>query len=301
MAELSKVAFQARDEDASLVTLLSDPRALALTKRCGPKSILTRELDGRLARIAINEEIVAMYECYDDTALEPLVTSLAHNTSWPARLLAAMYGASGFAVQQSLIACFESSRTAISFLLNMRPYIMTTAILCRRALRADKACNRWRVSLNRGDFATHVLTSTCPYIAASAIRHYHWRCEITTITTPPMGHLFKLIPEGLTLPGISYIHIRVGKVHEWVGNVSDHLIRGDQEPFLGNVTSSATRNQMQVIRSKDALIDGVLNLAVVKSWAALVDDDGSLDRLVEKIGVNSCIYGSKSWSRHHKM
>lgn len=283
-ATLRRVIYQPRDTEASLLTLLTDPRALALTKPVGAAGILNAELDGRLSRVAQNEELVQLYEVYDETALETLIRCLQHNTTWPARLLAALYGSSGFAARQAVLACFESSRTAISFLLHTRPYRASTPVICRRALAADQRLNRWRRQLLDDELGMFRMTlHNCPALAAQQLRKYHWRREITTITTPPMGHLFELLEGQLVRHGVSFIQLRVDSPRDRVGTQSDHLVQGPYEPFLGHTTSSATRNQLEILRAKDVLFECVMNLSLVRSWSKLVDDDGSLCNLVDDL------------------
>jgi len=278
---LDRVLRQPRDPEASLLTLLADPRSLALTRPMGPYGVVMKELEGRLSREAKNEELAALYEQYNDEAQEILVKALKHNKHWPARLLSAIYGSSGFSAREAVVACFKSSRTSIAFLLRTRPHRLSTPVLCRKALASEQQYNRWRVNLIFGSLGTPVpCLPSCFTGAANAIRRYHWKREVTTITTPPMGHLFKLVKDTTMPAGSTYISIRIGKPVERVGNVSDHHCSGEFEPFLGHTTSSATRNQMQLVRSKDQMVDGVLNLALASSWAQLVDDDGSLRKLI---------------------
>lgn len=99
-----------------------------------------------IVRIVRNEEVPRIYEGYDESALELLLECLKHNVHWPARLLAAMYASSGFATRQALVSSFDSSKTAISFLLNTKSYRMTIPVVYRRALYADIRVNKWRVS-----------------------------------------------------------------------------------------------------------------------------------------------------------
>lgn len=275
---------QPRDSDASLLTLLSDPRSLALTRPSGPVAVLTTELDGRLARVAKNEELVQLYETYDEEAQEALVRSLAHNTVWPARLLGAIYGSSGFAARKAIASCFESSRTAIAFLLHTKPHRMSTPVLCRRALLAEQRYHQWRYGLLSGDHGLLTLDClACPTLIAHSLRRTHWGREVTTITTPPMGHLFELLEGAVVPPSETYLQIRVAAPIDRVGNVSDHLSRGPFEPFLGHSTSSATRTHVEILRSKDLLVDSVLNLALSRSWAKLIDEDGSVVSLIDDL------------------
>ncbi|APG78852.1 RNA-dependent RNA polymerase [Xinzhou nematode virus 5] len=282
---LALVLRQPRDPEASLITLLSDPRSLSLSKPQGPLSILRAELNGRLTRVAVNEEIAQILSTQNDLGEEVLVKSLIHNTSWPARLLSTIYNSSGFAARDSIVSCFETSRTAISFLLHTKSFHLSTPVLCRRCIRADISLNRWRRSLIMGELGSGcpAFDTECPTIIAQRVRNYHWRRKITTITTPPMGHLFRLREDGTVLPNSTYMRIRIDRPTDRIGNISDHLVSGVHEPFLGHTTSSATRSHLQFLRGKNLLLDNILNLSLAQSWSRLVDEDGSIGKLVDTL------------------
>lgn len=68
-----------------------------------------------------------------------------------------------------------------------------------------------------------------------------------------------------------------------IGHNSHHLTRGYHPPFLGHVTSLATRRSVPTQEGKDLIIDSILNLALCKSWSQLVDDDGSVGALIDDL------------------
>jgi len=279
---LCKFLYQRPERGASLLTLMADPRALALTRPPGPVALLRKEMDGRLGQIAVNEELVALFEAYDEAALDHLIRSISHNTSWPARLVSGIYSSSGFAIRQSFVACFESSRTAVAFLMRTRPYQTTTPKLCRRMLRANQEVQAWRAEVLQGNrVGVRGRVPICPYIEAQWIRAFHWMRDIQTITSPPMGHCFLIGPAIRRDEQETYMQLRVGYIRDRLTEVSDHVVAGNHEPFLGHTTSSATKGETSLERSKDALIDATLGLALLESWATTVDMTGSFPRLVE--------------------